>query len=95
MIFLGSHGHCFLLTKNEAFHTFKRLAKVIQNETNLCIASIRSDHGWEFENEAFETFFDEHGIEHNFLAPITLKQNGVVERQKLFFRKKNGKNYAQ
>ena len=38
---------------------------------NLKIASIRSDHGGEFENKDFELFCDEHGIEHNFSAPRT------------------------
>ena len=46
----------FLAHKSEAFHAFRKLAKVIQNEKNLNIASIRSNHGGEFENESFETF---------------------------------------
>ena len=58
-----------------------RLAKVIQNKKSLKIISIRSDHGGEFENNDFEMFCDEHGIEHNFSAPRTPQQNGVVERK--------------
>ena len=45
------------------------------------ISSIRSDHGGEFENHAFESFCDKHGIHHNFSAPRTPQQNGVVERK--------------
>ena len=71
----------FLTHKSDAFHAFKKLAKVIQNKKNLKIASIRSDHGGEFENKDFESFCDEHGIEHNFSAPRTPQQNGVVERK--------------
>ena len=49
----------FIAHKHEAFRAFKKLAKVIQNERNLNIASIRSDHGGEFKNEAFENFCEE------------------------------------
>ena len=42
---------------------------------------MRSDHGGEFENKEFEMFCDEYGIEHNFSAPRTPQQNGVVERK--------------
>jgi len=34
----------FLIHKNDAFHAFMRLAKVIQNKKSLKIISIRSDH---------------------------------------------------
>src|SRR3954467_7432602 len=43
--------------------------------------SIRSDHGGEFENHLFEEFCGNHGINHNFSAPRTPQQNGVVERK--------------
>jgi len=69
----------FLTHKNDAYHAFRRLAKVIQNKKNLKIISIRSDHGGEFENNDFEMFCDEHGIEHNFFAHRTPQKNGVVE----------------
>ena len=41
----------------------------------------------EFENVDFESFCDEHGIEHNFLALRTPKQNGVVERKNRILQK--------
>ena len=71
------HDH----SQKRCFHAFKKLAKIIQNKKNLYIASIRSDHGGEFENKDFESFCDENGIEHNFSAPRTPQQNGVVERK--------------
>ena len=74
-------GTLFLTDKSESFRAFRKLAKVIQNEKNLNIASIRSDHVGEFENKYVETFCDEHGIEHNFSALRTPQQNGVVERK--------------
>jgi len=71
----------FLTHKRDVFHAFKKLAKIIQNKKNLKIASIRSDHGGEFENKDFESFCDEHDIGHNLFAPRTPQQNGVVERK--------------
>jgi len=37
-----------IATKDKAYHVFKRFAKVIQNEKNCGISSIKSDHGGEF-----------------------------------------------
>ncbi|GKV15616.1 hypothetical protein SLEP1_g26391 [Rubroshorea leprosula] len=71
----------FLAHKNDALHAFKCLYKKLQNEKSLTIVSIRSDHGGEFENNDFEDFCIEHGIDHNFSAPRTPQQNGVVERK--------------
>ncbi|XP_070026701.1 intracellular protein transport protein USO1-like [Nicotiana sylvestris] len=45
------------------------------------LASIRSDHGTEFENAKFAEYCDENGVDHNFSAPRTPQQNGVVERK--------------
>jgi len=55
---------------------------MLENEKSSKIVSIRSDHGGEFQNERFEHFCEKHGIKHNFSAPRTLQQNGVVERKK-------------
>ena len=71
----------FIPHKNKAFHVFIKLAKRIQNEKDLKIASIRSDHGGEFENHLFESYCEENRINHNFSAPRTPQQNGVVERK--------------
>jgi len=56
----------FLTHKRDAFHTFKKLAKIIQNKKIFSIASISSDHGGEFMNKNFELFCDKNDIEHNF-----------------------------
>jgi len=69
----------FLASKNETFHAFKRLAKMLENEKSSKIVSIRSDHGGEFQNERFEHFCEKHGINHNFSVPRTPQPNGVVE----------------
>ncbi|KAK0578805.1 hypothetical protein LWI29_016460 [Acer saccharum] len=74
----------FLREKSETFDKFKMLCTKLQNEMNSNIRSIkriRSDHGREFENATFETFCNGLGISHEFSAPRTPQQNGVVERK--------------
>ena len=61
----------FIATKDEAYHAFKRLAKVIQNERNCNIFAIKSDHGGELQNERFDKFYGKFGIKHNFSTPRT------------------------
>ncbi|KAH9648550.1 Integrase catalytic domain-containing protein [Citrus sinensis] len=67
--------------KNDALDAFKVLCKKLQNEKGHGIAYIRSDHGGEFENHAFESFCNNLGIEHQFSSPRIPQQNGVVERK--------------
>ena len=45
------------------------------------VVKIRSDHGGEFLNEDFEKFCFENGYSHNFSAPRTPQQNGIIERK--------------
>ncbi|KAH9703924.1 hypothetical protein KPL70_011269 [Citrus sinensis] len=70
----------FLANKDDALDAFKVLCKKLQNEKGHGIVCIRSDHGGEFENHAFESFCNNLGIEHQFSSPRTPQQNGVVER---------------
>ena len=58
--------------------TFIRRA---QREFELPIKKVRSDNGSEFRNTNVEEFLDEEGIKHEFSAPYTPQQNGVVERK--------------
>jgi len=71
----------FIATKDESYHVFKRFVKVVQNEKNCSISSIKSDLGRGFQNKKFDRFCSKLGIEHNFSAPRTPQQNGVVERK--------------
>jgi len=71
----------FLAAKNDTFHAFKRLAKMLENEKSSKIMSIQSDHGGKFQNERLKHFCEKHGIKHSFSAPRTPQQNGVVERK--------------
>jgi transposase InsO family protein len=45
------------------------------------IKTIRTDNGSEFKNYAMEDFVSEEGLKHEFSAPYTPQQNGVVERK--------------
>jgi len=61
----------FLGTKNDIFHAFKRLAKMLEIEKSSKTMSIQSDHGGEFQNDKFEHFYEKHDIKHNFSTPRT------------------------
>src|SRR5262249_15937368 len=71
----------FLTHKSDALDVFMKFSRHIQKSSKLPIISIRSDHGGEFENTSFEDFCDDNGISHQFSAPRTPQQNGVVERK--------------
>jgi hypothetical protein len=45
------------------------------------VKKIRSDNGSEFNNLQVEEYLEEEGIKHEFSAPYTPYQNGVVERK--------------
>ena len=61
----------FLSQKNDTFDTFRIFIKKIQNELELKIKTIGSDHGGEFDNHNFKNLCDELGITHQFSAPRT------------------------
>ena len=69
----------FLLSKDEIFN--RCFCQESPNKKGFFIAGIRTDRGGEFENHAFGEFCDNMGIDHNFLAPRTPQQNGIVERK--------------
>ncbi|RVW18919.1 Retrovirus-related Pol polyprotein from transposon TNT 1-94 [Vitis vinifera] len=71
----------FLRDKSEAFINFKDIGLKIQNEKGHPIERIRSDRGREFDNSNFFEFCHSLGIKHEFSAPRTPQQNGVVERK--------------
>jgi hypothetical protein len=51
-----------------------------QNEFELKVKKIRSDNESEFKNLQVEEYLEEEGVKHEFSAPYTPQQNGVVER---------------
>lgn len=71
----------FLREKSDTFDIFKELCQRLQREKGMGIIKIRSDHGKEFENAKFAEYCASEGIFHEFSAPITPQQNGIVERK--------------
>jgi Integrase core domain len=66
----------FFETKEEAFDNFIIFYTRVENEKEVKINKIRSDHGREFENIKFDTFYSKMGHRHEFSAPSTPQQNG-------------------
>ena len=71
----------FLTTKDETYEVFEIFVTLVQKKLNTEVINIRSDHGSDFENSKFLNFCSTNGIDHNFSAPRTPQQNGVVERK--------------
>src|SRR3954463_5372690 len=71
----------FLTFKSKTQAVFKRFAKRVMNNYSQKIKHIRSDNGTEFKNTGVQEFLDETGITHEFSAPYTPQQNGVIERK--------------
>ena len=61
----------FLASKDETFEKFVAFIKKVEKRIGHPLVCLRSDHGTEFENSCFIDFCNEHGVEHNFLAPRT------------------------
>ncbi|KAK1620846.1 hypothetical protein QYE76_026363 [Lolium multiflorum] len=72
----------FLLkSKDETHREFITFAKKAQRMYESEIKAIRTDNGTEFKNYTMQEFVDDEGIKHEFSAPYTPQQNGVVERK--------------
>jgi transposase InsO family protein len=85
----------FLQDKSETQGTLKRFLRRAQNEFELKVKKIRSDNGSEFKNLQVEEYLEEEGVKHEFSAPYTPQQNGVVERKNMTpIRDENGTDTA-
>jgi hypothetical protein len=73
----------FLQDKSETQGTLKHFLRRAQNEFELKVKKIRSDNGSEFKNLQVGEYLEEKGIKHEFSAPYTPQQNGVVERKNM------------
>jgi len=72
----------FLESKSDAFSTFKKLSKRLQNKCCSNICAIHSDHEGEFKKK-INCFCEKLDIFHNFFYPRTPQQNGVVEEEQI------------
>jgi transposase InsO family protein len=73
----------FLQEKSETQGTLKCFLRRAQNEFELKVKKIRSDNGSKFKNLQVEEYLEEEGIKHEFSAPYTPQQNGVVDRKNM------------
>jgi transposase InsO family protein len=71
----------FVFDKSEVQGKVKTFIRRAQREFELPIKKVRSDNDSKFRNTNVEEFLDEEGIKHEFSAPCTPQQNGVVERK--------------
>ena len=71
----------FLATKKETYEVFEIFVRLVQKKHSTEVINIRSYHGSEFESSNFLNFCSTNGTDHNFSAPRTPQQNGVVERK--------------
>ena len=71
----------FLPSKDKVFEEFQVLISLLEKSLDTSLMAIRSDHGSEFQNASFLEYCRKKGITHNFSAPRTPQQNGVVERK--------------
>ena len=70
-----------LKSKSEALQAFKEFkAYAENNDKNLKIEILATDHGGEFENKRFAGLLAECGIIYQMFALYTKEQNGLIER---------------
>ncbi|GJR34587.1 ribonuclease H-like domain-containing protein [Tanacetum coccineum] len=70
-----------LKTKDEVFDCFVNFIKLIHNQFDAKIKTIRSDNGTEFVNKKMFTLFSDLGIIHHTSCTHTPQQNGIAERK--------------
>jgi transposase InsO family protein len=70
-----------LQDKFETQGTLKLFLSRAQNEFKLKVKKIMSDNGSELKNLQVEEYLEEEDIKHEFSAPYTPQQDGIVERK--------------
>jgi transposase InsO family protein len=71
----------FLKEKSEAFFVFKKFKVLVQNLSDECIKTLRSDRGGEFTSKEFVIFCEQKGIRRFLTTPYSPQQNGVAKRK--------------
>ncbi|KAI0501901.1 hypothetical protein KFK09_016846 [Dendrobium nobile] len=70
-----------LLFKSDVMHTFINFIKLIENQTNHKVKTIRTDGGGEYMHHQLQQYFTSKGIQHQVSCAYTPEQNGVSERK--------------
>ncbi|KAJ9547151.1 LOW QUALITY PROTEIN: hypothetical protein OSB04_019694 [Centaurea solstitialis] len=71
----------FVKQKSQVPLVLTNLLKILQVLYGVQARVLRSDNGTKFKNSVIEEYLTSVGITHNFSAPRTPQQNGVVERK--------------
>ncbi|KAI3493456.1 hypothetical protein L1887_41848 [Cichorium endivia] len=71
----------FLRNKSDAAEEIINFVRKMELMLNKKVRTVHSDNGSEFKNQTLDGFLKTRGISHNFSAPYTPQQNGVVERR--------------
>lgn len=72
----------FLKQKYEIFVEYKEFEALVENESGHQIKVLRYDHGGEYDSNAFNAYYKQHGIKRKFTTRYTLQHNGVAKRKK-------------
>lgn len=70
----------FLKEKSQVFGTFVNFKTFVENQTEKSIKILRTDNGLEYLSNAFQTFCQSNGIQHQLTNVYTPQQNGTAER---------------
>ena len=70
-----------LKSKDQAVDAFIKFRAKVEKSSGYEIKILRSDRGGEFLSKSFQRVCEQGGIKHQFTAPYTPQQNGVVERK--------------
>ena len=57
----------FLASKDETFEKFVAFLKKVEKRVEHSLVCLRSNHGTKFEDSHFIDYYNEHGVDHNFL----------------------------
>lgn len=69
----------FIRNEMNIFKVYRPLHIQLQKEQDKFIVHIHNYHEREFENSAFNEFCQHERIFHEYSAPLTPQQNGIVE----------------
>nr|GEU40177.1 zinc finger, CCHC-type [Tanacetum cinerariifolium] len=77
----GTMGHFARECTELKVHTKRRYVNMLENQIDLTLKSLRSDHGREYLSDSFKKYCDDKGIFRQLTIPGTPQQNGVSERR--------------
>ena len=76
------YSYVYLIShKSEALDCFRRYMRLVENQLDKSIKTLKTDCGREYLSKQYKELFDENGIARQLTMPYTPQQNGVVERR--------------